>query len=108
MRRRPSAANDCDCMPHLWPTSVAQPPVNCHGPLSEARLTDLVKNQVADKRLRVIVQTCGVGFALTDPVKSRLRAAQTVSINGRPAKPEETFQVAVLFLVEQNKQVEPL
>jgi len=41
-------------------------------------------------------------------LKGRLRPAQTVSVNGHPAKPEETFQVAVLFLVEQNKQVEPL
>jgi hypothetical protein len=48
------------------------------------------------------------GGANLQELKSRLRTAQTVSINGRPAKPEETFQVAVLFLVEQNKQVEPL
>jgi len=41
-------------------------------------------------------------------LKSRLRPAHAVTINGRPAKPEETFQVAILFLVEQNKQVEPL
>ena len=31
-----------------------------------------------------------------------------MSIDGRPAKPEETFQVGMLFLIEQNKQVEPL
>jgi hypothetical protein len=48
------------------------------------------------------------GGANLQGLKSRLRTAQTVSINGRPAKPEETFQVAVLFLVEQNKEVEPL
>ncbi len=41
-------------------------------------------------------------------LESRLRPAQLVTINGRPAKPEEMFQVAMLFLVEQNKQVEPL
>ena len=41
-------------------------------------------------------------------LKSRLRPAQLVTINGRPAKPEEMFQVAVLYLLEQNKQVEPL
>jgi hypothetical protein len=41
-------------------------------------------------------------------LKNRLRPAQLVSINGRPAKPEEIFQVAILYLVEQNKQVEPL
>lgn len=33
---------------------------------------------------------------------------QPTSPIGRPSKPEETFQVAVLFLIEQNKQVEPL
>jgi hypothetical protein len=41
-------------------------------------------------------------------LKSKLRPAQIVSINGRPAKAEETFQAGVLFLIEQNKQVEPL
>jgi hypothetical protein len=41
-------------------------------------------------------------------LKSKLRPAQLVSIEGRTAKPEETFQVGVLFLIEQNKQVEPL
>jgi hypothetical protein len=41
-------------------------------------------------------------------LRSKLRPAQLVSINGRPAKAEETFQVGVLFLIEQNKQVEPL
>lgn len=41
-------------------------------------------------------------------LKSRLRPAHSVTINGHPAKPEETFQVAILFLVEQNQQVEPL
>jgi hypothetical protein len=41
-------------------------------------------------------------------LKSNLRPAQLVSINGRPAKAEETFQAGVLFLIEQNKQVVPL
>jgi hypothetical protein len=41
-------------------------------------------------------------------LKSKLRPAQLVTINGRTAKPEETFQVGVLYLLEQNKQVEPL
>ena len=41
-------------------------------------------------------------------LKSKLRPAQLVSINGRPAKAEETFQAGVLFLIEQNKQVVPL
>ncbi len=48
------------------------------------------------------------GGANLQELKSRLRPAQPVSINGRPAKPEETFQVAMIFLIEQNKQVEPL
>jgi hypothetical protein len=48
------------------------------------------------------------GGANLAELKGRLRTAQTVAINGRPAKPEETFQTAVLFLVEQNKQVESL
>ena len=41
-------------------------------------------------------------------LKRRLRPAHLVTINGRPAKPEEIFQVAMLFLIEQNKLVEPL
>jgi hypothetical protein len=41
-------------------------------------------------------------------LQARLRPAQLVSINGRPAKPEESFQVAILFLIAQNKLVEPL
>jgi hypothetical protein len=41
-------------------------------------------------------------------LRGRLRPAQPVNINGRTAKPEEIFQVAMLFLVEQNQFVEPL
>jgi hypothetical protein len=41
-------------------------------------------------------------------LEARLRPAHLVAINGRPAKAEEMFQVAILFLLEQNKQVEPL
>lgn len=48
------------------------------------------------------------GGANLKGLEGRLRPAQPVSINGRPAKPEETFQVGMLFLLEQNKQVEPL
>jgi tetratricopeptide (TPR) repeat protein len=53
----------------------AQQPVKCLGPLSEERLRDLIKSQVAEKRLHAYVQTCGVGFELSDTVKSRLRSA---------------------------------
>ena len=53
----------------------AHQPVPCPGPLSEAQLTALRKGQ-APKKLQVIVQTRGVGFALSDPWKSRLRAAR--------------------------------
>jgi hypothetical protein len=48
------------------------------------------------------------GGANLQALKSKLHTAQLVTIDGRPAKPEETFQVAMLFLVEQNKQVEAL
>jgi hypothetical protein len=48
------------------------------------------------------------GGANLDALKSKLRPAQSVTINGRTAKPEETFQVGILFLIEQNKLVEPL
>jgi hypothetical protein len=39
---------------------------------------------------------------------SRLKPAHLVTINGRPAKPEEIFQAAMIFVMEQNKLVEPL
>lgn len=48
------------------------------------------------------------GGANLSGLKSRLRTAQTPTMDGRPAKPEETFQVAMLFLIEQHKLVEPL
>jgi hypothetical protein len=49
-----------------------------------------------------------IGGANVNELKSKLRPAQPVAIDGRPAKPEEMFQTAILFLIEQNKQVEPL
>ena len=55
--------------------SCAQQPVNCPVPLSERQLTDLLKGQVPEKRLHVIVKRCGVAFVLNDSAKSRLRAA---------------------------------
>ena len=48
------------------------------------------------------------GGANVKALEARLRPARLVSINGRAAKPEEMFQAAMLFLVEQHKQVEPL
>jgi len=48
------------------------------------------------------------GGANLPALKDKLRTAHTVTIDGRPAKPEETFQVAMNFVIEQNKQVEPL
>jgi hypothetical protein len=36
---------------------------------------------------------------------AKLRPAQPVSIDGRPAKPEELLQAVMLFLTEQNKEV---
>ena len=41
-------------------------------------------------------------------LKGKLRPAQLVTINGRTAKQEEMFQVAMVFIEEQNKLVEPL
>ncbi len=38
----------------------------------------------------------------------RLRPAHAVMVDGHTAKPEEMFQAAVLFVMEQNKLVEPL
>jgi hypothetical protein len=41
-------------------------------------------------------------------LQAKLRPAQLVTLNGRTAKPEEVFQVAITFLMDQNKLVEPL
>ena len=48
------------------------------------------------------------GGADLQGLKGKLRTAHPVAINGRTAKPEEMFQVAMLFLIDQNKLVEPL
>jgi len=49
-----------------------------------------------------------IGGANMKDMQSKLRPAQLVAINGRPAKPEEMFQAAMLFIIEANKLVEPL
>jgi hypothetical protein len=41
-------------------------------------------------------------------LEGKLRPARPVMIDGRPAKPEEMFQAAMLYITEQNKLVEPL
>ncbi len=49
-----------------------------------------------------------VGGVKLEELKNMLRPAQLVTINSHTAKPEEMFQAAVMFVVEQNKLVEPL
>ena len=49
-----------------------------------------------------------IGGANTNALLGKLRPAQIVRINGRPAKSEEIFQTIVLFLQDQHKLVEPL
>ena len=49
-----------------------------------------------------------VGGADLKGLLGKLRPAQLAAIKDRPAKPEEIFQVAVLYIEEQNKLVEPL
>lgn len=48
------------------------------------------------------------GHADEAKLKTNLRPARPLQINGHDAKPEEVFQAAMLFIVEQHKQVEPL
>lgn len=50
-------------------------------------------------------QTAAATFKALQP---KLRTAQIVSIEGRAAKPEEMFQAAMLFILDQHKLVEPL
>jgi hypothetical protein len=47
------------------------------------------------------------GLSLPD-LRKRIRPARLVMIGDRPAKPAEVFQVVVQFLIEQNREVEPL
>lgn len=49
-----------------------------------------------------------VGGVNLKELQTRVRPAQLVSIHGASAKPEEMFQAAMLFIIEQNKLVEPL
>jgi hypothetical protein len=49
-----------------------------------------------------------VGGANLKEMQGKLRPARLVALNERPAKPEEMFQAAVIFITEQNKLVEPL
>jgi hypothetical protein len=49
-----------------------------------------------------------VGGADLKGLQAKLRPAQLVSLNGRTTKPEEMFQVAILFVIDANKLVEPL
>src|SRR5712672_2343549 len=44
----------------------------------------------------------GVNFK---EMQSKLRPAQLVALGDRPAKPEEMFQAAMMFIVDQNKLV---
>ncbi len=49
-----------------------------------------------------------VGAPDLEPLKRSLREAHLVAIEGREAKPEEIFQTAIKFVLEQNQLVEPL
>jgi hypothetical protein len=49
-----------------------------------------------------------VGGVKLEELEGKLHPAQLVTIDGRPAKPEEMFQAAALFVIGQNKLVEPL
>ena len=48
------------------------------------------------------------GGVAVEPLQTRMRPARPVTIAGREAKPEEMFQAGMLFIIEQNKLVEPL
>ncbi len=49
-----------------------------------------------------------IGGANLAELKSKLHPAHLVSIQGRNAQPEEMFQATMLFIIEQQKLVEPL
>lgn len=49
-----------------------------------------------------------VGLPRLEDMKSKLRPAQKVMLNGREARTEEVFQAMALFVLEQNKLTEKL
>ena len=49
-----------------------------------------------------------IGGANFAAMQAKLHPARIVSINGRPAEPEELFQASMLYILEGNKLVEPL
>jgi hypothetical protein len=49
-----------------------------------------------------------VGGVDLKKMQAGLRTAQPVTLDGRPAKPEEMFQAGMKFILEQHKEVEPL
>ncbi len=49
-----------------------------------------------------------VGGPNLETMKSKLRGAQLVAIDGREAKPEEMLQASMRFILQQNKEVETL
>lgn len=49
-----------------------------------------------------------VGGADFKSMQTNMHPARLVSVNGHPAKPEEMFQAAMIFIMDQNKLVEPL
>ncbi len=55
--------------------NAQQAPISCKGRLSEEQVTQLLKAGVADVRVQVFVNKCGVDFAFTQEVETRLRTA---------------------------------
>jgi len=47
-----------------------------------------------------------IGGANLKELTNKLRPAQLVALNGRTAKPEEMFQAAMTFILEQHKLLE--
>jgi hypothetical protein len=52
-----------------------QAPISCNGRLNEGQVVQLLKAGVADVRVQAFVNKCGVNFAFTQEVETRLRAA---------------------------------
>jgi hypothetical protein len=56
-------------------STAQQAPISCSGLLSEEQLSQLLKAGVADIRVQAFVSKCGLDFAFTPDVDSRLREA---------------------------------
>src|SRR5216683_246644 len=89
-----------------------QASISCNGLLNQKQVIQLLQGGVADARVQSFVSKCGVDFALTQDVESRLREAgasdsliklaQAYSAAERQKKEQETDRLKQAAIEEQK------